>query len=80
MIGKNNKGDFVPIISKLPQLMAEKKIRSINKLAKETEIGTPALYRLYDGSNVRIDYSTLDKLCRYFQCQPGDILVWEEGE
>lgn len=71
---------MMPIISRLPQLMADKKIRSINKLAKETSLGTPTLYRLYDGSNARIDYSTLEALCRYFGCQVGDILVYDEGE
>lgn len=32
----------------------------------------------------RVDFKTLDKLCRYFRCQPGDLLVYEpegaEGE
>lgn len=69
----------MPIISRLPQLMADKKIRSINKLSKEVGVGTPALYRLYDGSNVRIDYNTIEALCKFFGCQVGDILVYEEG-
>jgi putative transcriptional regulator len=66
----------MPITSRLPQLMADKKIRSINKLAKETGVGTPALYRLYDGTNVRIDYTTLEALCAFFDCGIGDILVY----
>lgn len=29
----------------------------------------------------RVDYKTLDRLCRYFKCQPGDLLVYEpEGD
>lgn len=65
------------IKNKLNFLMAEKKIRSINKLAKECGVSAPALTRLYDGTNIRIDYSTLEALCRYFNCDVGDILYFD---
>ncbi|MNI81840.1 hypothetical protein D3C73_1384920 [compost metagenome] len=68
------------IKSKLHLLMADQKIRSINKLAKEIGVSAPALYRLYDGTNVRIDYTTLEALCKFFKCQVGDLLVYEEGD
>lgn len=57
-------------------LMAQKKIRSINKLAKETKVSAPALGRLYDGTNTRIDYSTIEALCSYFECSIGDLLEY----
>lgn len=60
----------------LPMLMAQRKIRSINKLAKETKVSAPALARLYDGTNVRIDYSTIEALCAYFECGIGDLLEY----
>lgn len=30
----------------------------------------------------RVDFKTLDRLCRYFKCQPGDLLTYEpeDGE
>lgn len=62
------------IKSNLAMLMAEKKIRSINKLARETGVSAPALTRLYDGTNIRIDYSTIEALCNYFECGIGDLL------
>jgi putative transcriptional regulator len=68
------------IKSKLNYLMAEKKIRSINKLAKECGVSAPALARIYDGTNIRIDYSTLEALCRYFNCAIGDILEYVEEQ
>jgi len=68
------------IKNRLNFLMAERKIRSLNKLAKECGVSSPALTRLYDGTNTRIDYSTLEALCTYFGCQVGDILYWEEGD
>lgn len=64
------------IRNKLHLLMAERKMRSINKLAKEINVSAPALYRVYDGTNVRIDYSTLDALCKYFDCAIGDLLEY----
>jgi putative transcriptional regulator len=68
------------IKSRLNVLMGEKKIRSIRQLSEQTGISRLSLTNLYDDDGKGIDYKTLDKLCRYFQCQPGDILVWEEGE
>lgn len=62
----------------LPMLMAEKKIRSLNKLSKDTGVSAPALARLYDGTNVRIDYSTIEALCRYFKCSVGELIEYVE--
>lgn len=62
------------IKSNLAMLMAEKKIRSLNKLTKETGVSGPTLARLYDGTNVRIDYSTIESLCLFFECGIGDLL------
>lgn len=46
-------------------------------LAKETGIQFNTLTRIEraDLTN-RIELSTLDKICRALQCQPGDLLVW----
>lgn len=60
----------------LPMLMAEKKIRSLNKLSRETGVSAPALGRLYDGTNIRIDYSTIEALCSYFECSIGELLEY----
>lgn len=68
------------IKSYLPMLMAEKKIRSINKLAKITGVSAPALTRLYDGTNTRIDYSTIEALCNFFNCSIGDLLEYVPDE
>ncbi|MDQ0062351.1 putative transcriptional regulator [Paenibacillus harenae] len=45
-----------------------------------TEVSAPALHRLYDGSNVRIDYSTLESLCKHFNCSIGDIIEYVPDE
>lgn len=64
------------IKSNLAMLMAEKKIRSLNKLTKATGVSGPTLARLYDGTNVRIDYSTIEALCRFFDCKIGDLIEY----
>jgi putative transcriptional regulator len=65
------------IKSKLAQLMADKKIRSISELARETNLNRRTLTNLYDDKNNGIDYATLEALCKFFQCNVGDILVYE---
>lgn len=48
-------------------------------LAKETGIQYGTLMRIEQAElSNRIELSTLDKLCRTLECQPGDLLVWVE--
>lgn len=62
--------------------MGQRKIKSINQLAKDTGISRPTLTRLYNDEGDRIEFLTISKLCEFFNCQPGDLftLVKEEGE
>lgn len=64
------------IVSHLAELMATKKIRNVNRLSELTGIGTPTLYRLFDGTNTRIDYATIDVLCKFFNCKLSDLLEY----
>lgn len=68
------------IKSRLHILMGEHKIRSIRSLSDITTVSRLSLTRLYDGDAKGVEFETLDKLCRHFKCQVGDILYWEEGE
>lgn len=45
-----------------------------------TRIGiTPAnLAVLKNGRAKAVRFSTLDAICRVLECQPGEILVWED--
>jgi Predicted transcriptional regulator len=75
-------GDNMKIVSHLPILMAKRKVKNINRLAAETGVSSTTLYRLYDGTNTRIDYDTLIKLCAFFNCTVGELLEYvpEKGE
>lgn len=64
------------IKSRLHILMHDKGVKSIAKLAKETEISRPTLYRIYNNDGDRVEYGTLDKLCRYFNCTVGELLEY----
>lgn len=73
------------IYNKLKVLIAEKEIREGRKLSHRTvaqEAGIPlSVLTLYASQKVRrFDIETLQKLCRYFDCQPGDLLVYSDEQ
>jgi putative transcriptional regulator len=65
--------------SNLHVLMGKKKIKSINQLANETGISRPTLTRIYNDEMDRIELLTIQKLCDFFDCHPGDLLVLEDN-
>jgi putative transcriptional regulator len=72
------------IFNKLKILIAEKELREGRKLshrivAQEADIPLSVL-TLYMSQKVRrFDTETLQKLCRYFGVQPGDLLVFSDN-
>jgi len=50
------------------------------ELANRIGITPPNLNVLKTGKARAIRFSTLSAICRELGCQPGDILIWEEGE
>ncbi len=67
----------MPIIINLDVEMAKKKI-SLNELSERVGITTANLSILKTGKAKAIRFSTLEAICRVLNCQPGDILAWEE--
>ena len=65
------------IITNLDVMLAKRKVRS-NDLAEAVGITPQNLSILKTGKAKAIRLSTLDKICRYLQCQPGDILEFTE--
>lgn len=69
----------MPIYNKLKILIAQKENLESRKLTYKTvaeEAGIPVSVLIeYTGQRVkRYDVNTLEKLCRYFKAQPGDLL------
>lgn len=59
-------------------LMARNNIRTVAEVAKATNISGKALYNIINGKTRRIDFETIEKLCRFFNCGVGDLLILED--
>lgn len=71
------------IYNRLKILIAEKEFREKRKLtyrtiSDETGISTTTLTLYMSQKGDRIDLNTLETLCKYFNCQPGDILIYSD--
>jgi DNA-binding Xre family transcriptional regulator len=72
------------IFNRVKILIAEKELREGRKLAHRTiakEANIPlSVLTVYMGQKVkRFDVETLEKLCRYFEVQPGELLVYSDN-
>lgn len=66
------------IIVNVDVMLAKRKIRS-KELAEAVGITEQNLSILKTGKAKAIRFSTLDAICRYLSCQPGDLLECIEG-
>ena len=69
------------IQSRLRELMAAKGRRERRRITYEdilaaTRISKTALTRLANDRADRVAISTVDRLCAYFDCQPGDLFIY----
>lgn len=69
----------MPIIVNLDVVLAKHKMKSI-ELAKLIGITEQNLSILKTGKAKAIRLSTLDAICKYLECQPGDILEYRHNE
>lgn len=60
-------------------MMAQRKI-SLGELAEKMDITPANLSILKTGKAKAIRFSTLEAICKILDCQPGDILEYQEGE
>lgn len=67
----------MPLIIRLDRVMADRKI-SLKELADEVGITNVNLSKLKNGKVTAIRFSTLEALCRVLDCQPGDIIEYED--
>lgn len=67
----------MPIIINLDVVLAKRKMKS-NELAEKIGITTANLSILKTGKAKAIRFSTLEAICQALDCQPGDILVFED--
>ena len=67
------------ITVRLDVMLARRKVRS-NDLARAIGITEANLSMLKSGKVKGIRFATLDAICRYLDCQPGDILEFEDED
>ncbi len=58
--------------------MADRKL-TLGKTAKGAGLHYMTVKAMFEDENIqRYDAEVLNKLCKFFGCQPGDILVYED--
>ncbi|MCY2686288.1 helix-turn-helix domain-containing protein [Salinimicrobium sp. TH3] len=66
----------MPIIVNLDTMLEKRNMKS-NELAERIGITTANLSILKTGKAKAVRFSTLEAICRELDCQPGDILEFE---
>ena len=66
----------MPILVKLDVMLADRKVKS-KVLAEHVGITEANLSLLKQGKVKGVRFDTLEKICSYLDCQPGDILIYE---
>jgi putative transcriptional regulator len=67
----------MPIVVNLDVMMAKRKM-SLNELAGRVGLTLSNLSILKTGKAKAIRFSTLEAICKVLECQPADILEYEE--
>ena len=69
----------MPVIVNLDVMLARRKVRS-NELARAIGITESNLSLLKSGKVKGVRFSTLAAICRYLDCEPGDILGYQPSD
>ena len=68
----------MPIVVNVDVMLARRKMR-LNELADRVGITAQNLSVLKTGKAKAIRFSTLEKLCEVLDCQPGDLLAFDNS-
>jgi putative transcriptional regulator len=69
----------MPVTVKLDDLLYAKRM-TLTELAERVDITLANLSILKTGKAKAIRFSTLEAICQVLECQPGDLLGFEQGE
>ena len=69
----------MPVIVNLDVMLARRKVRS-NELARAIGITESNLSLLKSGKVKGVRFSTLAAICRYLECEPGDLLGYKRSD
>ncbi len=59
----------------LSRIMGERKLKIID-VARDTGINRGTITRLYHETASRVELEVIEALCRYFDCQVGDLFEY----
>ena len=65
------------IIVNLDVMLAKRKM-SLSQLSEQVDVTIANLSVLKTNKAKAVRFSTLNEICKVLQCQPGDILIYEE--
>ena len=65
----------MPIVVRLDLMLARRKVKS-RDLAEFVGITEANMSLLKQGKIRGVRFETLEKICEYLQCQPGDLLAY----
>ena len=65
----------MPIVVQLDVMLARRKVRS-KALAEHVGMTEANMSLLKQGKVKGFRFETLEKICAYLECQPGDLLVY----
>lgn len=57
----------------LSRIMGERRLK-VSDVARETGINRGTISRLYNETAIRVDFNVLEALCRYLDCQVGELI------
>lgn len=66
------------VYEKLFALLQQKGL-TMYSLRKDQVVGTATLEKMRKGEG-NVDTRSIDRLCKYLSCQPGDIMEYRESE
>lgn len=67
------------IVINIDVMLAKRKMK-VSDLANQVGITLANMSVLKNGKAKAIRVETLDKICKALNCQPGDILEWQDDE
>jgi putative transcriptional regulator len=69
----------MPVRVRLDDLLYARRM-TLTELSERVDITLANLSILKTGKAKAIRFSTLSAICRELGCQPGDLIIWEEGD
>lgn len=70
---------------RLAELVADKAFRerrviALSEIAEQTGVHRATLSKIANQPGANVGTDIVDKLCKYFGCQPGDLLTYVEDQ